>query len=76
MDLCFTSHRYAPLVGGYESQLRLLAENLPEFFNVKVVTFKLTSSPAFERLNHVEVHRVNPKLVFFRVPFSAGYIQS
>jgi len=75
MDVCFTSHRYAPLVGGYENQLKLLAENLSEFFSVKVVTFKLTNSPDFECLNRVEVHRVTPKLVFFRVPFSASYIK-
>jgi len=74
MDLCFTSHRYAPLVGGYENQLKLLAENLSKFFNVKVVTFKLTNSPDCEPLNRVEVHRVTPQLVFFRVPFSASYI--
>jgi glycosyltransferase involved in cell wall biosynthesis len=75
MDVCFTSHRYEPLVGGYENQLKLLAENLSEFFNVRVVTFKLTNSPDFECLNRVEVHRVTPKLVFFRVPFSASYIK-
>jgi glycosyltransferase involved in cell wall biosynthesis len=75
MDICFTSHRYAPLIGGYENQLKLLAENLSKFFNVKVVTFKLTNSPAFESLNRVEVHRVTSQLVFFRVPFSASYIK-
>lgn len=75
MDICFTSHRYPPIVGGYENQLKLLAENLSRFFSVKVVTFKLTNSPAFESSNRVEVHRVNPQLVFFRVPFSAGYIK-
>jgi len=75
MDLCFTSHRYAPLIGGYENQLKLLAENLSKFFNVKVVTFNLTNSPAFESLNRVEVHRVTPQLIFFRVPFSASYIK-
>lgn len=75
MDICFTSHRYAPLVGGYENQLKLLAENLSEFFNVKVVSFKLTNSPAFESSNRVEVYRVTPQLVFFRVPFSVSYIK-
>ena len=75
MDVCFTSHRYAPLVGGYENQLKLLAENLSERFNVKVVTFKFNHAPAFERLNGVEVHRVTPKLVFFRVPLSASYLR-
>jgi glycosyltransferase involved in cell wall biosynthesis len=75
MDVCFTSHRYAPLVGGYENQLKLLAENLSKFFNVKVVTFKLTNSPAFESSNRVEVYRVTPQLVFFRVPFSVSYIR-
>jgi glycosyltransferase involved in cell wall biosynthesis len=75
MDLCFTGHRYTPLVGGYENQLRLLAENLSRFFNVKVVTFKLTNSPAHESLNRVEVYRLTPNLVFFRVPFSTSYIK-
>jgi glycosyltransferase involved in cell wall biosynthesis len=75
MDLCFTSHRYAPLVGGYENQLKLLAENLSKYFNVKVVTFKLINSPDFECLNRVKVYRVTPRLVFYRVPFSANYIK-
>lgn len=75
MNLCFTSHRYAPQVGGYENQIKLLAEKLSRFFPVKVVTFNLTNSPAAESLNNVEVCRVTPQLVFFRVPFSATYVK-
>ena len=75
MNLCFTSHRYAPQVGGYENQIKLLAENLSKFFPVKVVTFNLTNSPAAESLNSVEVCRVTPQLVFFRVPFSVTYLK-
>src|SRR5208283_2096626 len=75
MNVCFTSHRYAPQVGGYENQIKLLAERLSRFFSVKVVTFNLTNSPALESLNNVEVCRVKPQLVFFRVPFSATYIK-
>jgi rhamnosyl/mannosyltransferase len=75
MNLCFTGHRYAPLIGGYENQLKLLAESLSEFFNVKVVTFKFADSPAYECLNSVEIYRVTPRLVFFRVPFSASYLE-
>ena len=75
MNLCFTSHRYAPQVGGYENQIKLLAENLSKFFPVKVVTFNLTNSPAAESINNVEVYRVTPQLVFFRVPFSVSYLK-
>jgi glycosyltransferase involved in cell wall biosynthesis len=76
MDICFTSHRYAPLIGGYENQIKLLAQNLPPSFNVKVVTFKLTESQTFESLNNVEVYRVKPQLTFFRVPISANYLKT
>lgn len=75
MNLCFTSHRYAPQVGGYENQIKLLAEHLSKHFPVKVVTFNLTNSPATETLNNVEVYRVKPQLVFFRVPFSIFYLK-
>lgn len=75
MNICFTCHRYAPLVGGYENQVGLLAENLSQFFNMKVVTFSLGKSPFQESLNGVEVYRVSPQLVFFRVPFSASYLK-
>ncbi|MCL5949134.1 MAG: glycosyltransferase, partial [Candidatus Bathyarchaeota archaeon] len=75
MKLCFTSHRYAPQVGGYENQIKLLAEHLSKYFPVKVVTFNLTSSPAAESINNVEVYRVKPQLVFFRVPFSTVYLK-
>ena len=75
MNLCFTSHRYAPQVGGYENQIKLLAENLSKFFTVRVVTFNLTNNPAAELFNNVEVHRVTPQLVFFRVPFSITYLK-
>ncbi|MGA2385893.1 MAG: glycosyltransferase family 4 protein [Candidatus Bathyarchaeia archaeon] len=75
MILCFTSHRYAPLVGGYDNQIRLLAENLSRFFPVKVVTFNLTGSVAAESIGNVQVYRVKPQLVFFRVPFSAAFLR-
>jgi glycosyltransferase involved in cell wall biosynthesis len=75
VKLCFTSHRYAPQVGGYENQIRLLAENLSKYFPVKVVTFNLTGSPAAESINNVQVYRVKPQLVFFRVPFSTAYLK-
>lgn len=75
MNLCFTSHRYAPQIGGYENQIRLLAENLSKFCSVKVVTFNLTNSPSSESLNNIEVFRVTPQLVFFRVPFSMTYLK-
>jgi rhamnosyl/mannosyltransferase len=75
VNLCFTSHRYAPQVGGYENQIKLLAESLSKFFPVKVVTFNLTNSPAAESINNVEVYRVTPQLVFFRVPFSVTYLK-
>ena len=75
MDICFTSHRYAPLVGGYENQLRLLAENLSESFNVKVVTFQLRANKNFESLSGVEVYRVKPQLTIFRVPFSVDFLK-
>jgi glycosyltransferase involved in cell wall biosynthesis len=75
VNICFTSHRYAPQVGGYENQIKLLAENLSKFFPVKVVTFNLTNSLAEEFINNVEVYRVKPQLVFFRVPFSLSYLK-
>jgi len=75
LNLCFTSHRYAPQVGGYENQIKLLAEHLSKHFPVKVVTFNLTNNPAAESINNVEVYRVKPQLVFFRVPFSAAYLK-
>lgn len=75
MKLCFTSHRYAPLIGGYENQIRLLAENLSKHFPVKVVTFNLTNSKTLESINNVEVYRVKPQLVFFRVPLSINYLK-
>ena len=75
MEICITSHRYAPLSGGYENQIRALAENLSEHFSVKVVTFNLASGPNAESINNVQVYRVKPQLVFFRVPFSTGYVR-
>jgi glycosyltransferase involved in cell wall biosynthesis len=75
LSICFTSHRYAPQVGGYENQIKLLAEHLSKHFPVKVVTFNLTNSPTKESLNSVEVNRVKPQLVFFRVPFSVAYLK-
>ena len=75
MNLCFTSHRYAPTVGGFENQIKLLAEHLSRFFTVKVITFNLTNSLAAESVNDVEVRRVTPQLVFFRVPFSVTYLK-
>ena len=75
MDICFTCHRYAPLVGGYETQVGLLAENLSEFFRMKVLTFRLVKSPNRECCNGVEVHRVSPQLVFFRIPLSFNFLR-
>ena len=75
MDICFTCHRYAPLIGGYETQVGLLAENLSQFFNMKVVTFRLVKSPFRESWNGVEVHRVSPQLVFFRIPLSRYFLR-
>jgi len=75
VDVCFTCHRYAPLVGGYETQLKLLAENLSRFFNVKVLTFKLTKGSSLDVSQHLEVYRVNPQLVVFRVPFSFAFVK-
>ncbi|MDH5634686.1 MAG: glycosyltransferase family 4 protein, partial [Candidatus Bathyarchaeota archaeon] len=75
MDICFTCHRYAPLVGGYETQVGLLAENLSRFFDIKVVTFKLVESPSQESWNGVEVHRVSPQLVFLRIPLSINFLR-
>lgn len=75
MNICLISHRYAPLVGGYENQIKLLAESLSKNFQVKVVTYNLTNSPYSESINNVEVNRVTPQLVFFRVPFSTGYVK-
>lgn len=75
MKICFTSHRYAPQVGGYENQIKQLAEHLSKQFEVQVVTFNLTNSPAEQTINNVQVHRVKPQLVFFRVPFSTSYLK-
>lgn len=75
MEICFASHRYAPMVGGYENQLRLLAENLSESFHVKVVTYNLNHDSSFESLNGVEVYRVKPQLTLFRVPFAIDYLK-
>jgi rhamnosyl/mannosyltransferase len=75
VKLCFTSHRYIPQVGGYENQIKLLAEHLSKHFPVKVVTFNLTNSPAAETINSVQVYRVKPQLIFFRVPFSMSYLK-
>jgi len=75
LKLCFTSHRYSPLIGGYENQIRLLAEQLSKHFPVKVVTFNLTNAKTSESINNVEVCRVKPQLVFFRVPLSIGYLK-
>jgi len=76
VDVCFTCHRYAPLVGGYETQLKLLAEKLSKFFNVKIVTFKLVRSSSFDVLDRIEVYRLKPQMVFFRVPFSFNYLRT
>ncbi len=75
MNICFTSHRYAPLIGGYDNQIRQLAEQVSKHHNVRVITYNLTSSPQTEILNQVEVVRVNPQLVFFRVPLSLSYLR-
>lgn len=75
MNVCFTSHRYAPLVGGYDNQIKLLAEHLSKTFSVKVVTYNLTSSAPSESINNVQVYRVKPQLVFFRVPLSTAYLK-
>jgi rhamnosyl/mannosyltransferase len=40
-----------------------------------VVTFKLTNSPLNETINNVEVYRIKPQLVLFRVPFSVAYLK-
>ena len=76
MEICLACHRYAPMVGGYENQLRLIAENLPLSFKVKVVTFNLNSSPACSTLNGVEVYRVKPQLTLFRVPLASNYLRA
>ena len=75
MDICFTCHRYAPLVGGYETQAGLLAESLSKFFKVQVLTFRLAKSPYRESCNGVEIHRVSPQLVFFRIPLSFNFLR-
>lgn len=75
MNVCFTSHRYSPLIGGYDNQVKLLAERLSKTHSVKVVTFNLTNSPQSESINDVEVYRVTPQLVFYRVPFSFSYLR-
>jgi len=76
MDICFASHRYAPMVGGYENQIRLLAERLSKDFNVKVLTFNLNSNYTHESLNRVEVYRVKPQLTLFRVPLAVDYLSA
>jgi len=75
MNICFTCHRYAPLIGGYETQVGLLAESLPKIFKVQVLTFRLVKSPYRESFNGVEVHRVSPQLVFFRIPLSTNFLR-
>jgi glycosyltransferase involved in cell wall biosynthesis len=75
VNICFTSHRYAPLIGGYDNQIRQLAEQISKYHNVKVVTYNLTNSPTKQTMNNVEVIRVNPQLVFFRVPLSISYLR-
>lgn len=75
MNICFTSHRYAPLIGGYDNQIRQLAEQVSKHHNVRVITYNLTNSPHTEVLNQVEVVRVTPQLVFFRVPISLSYLR-
>jgi glycosyltransferase involved in cell wall biosynthesis len=75
VNICFTSHRYSPLIGGYDNQIKLLAEHISKYHNVKVITYNLTSSPQSELINGVEVIRVKPQLIFFRVPLSIGYLQ-
>jgi glycosyltransferase involved in cell wall biosynthesis len=75
VNICFTSHRYAPLIGGYDNQIRQLAEQISKYHNVKVVTYNLTSSPQTETINQVELIRVKPQLVFFRVPLSVAYLR-
>ncbi len=74
MNICFTSHRYSPLIGGYDNQIKLLAEHVSKYYPVKVVTYNLTCSPQSESINGVEVIRVKPQLVFFRVPLSVRYL--
>jgi glycosyltransferase involved in cell wall biosynthesis len=75
MNICFASHRYAPMVGGYENQIRLIAENLPKNFNVKVVTFNLKGWNSSESINGVEVIRVKPQLTLFRVPLTINFLR-
>jgi glycosyltransferase involved in cell wall biosynthesis len=75
VNICFTSHRYAPLIGGYDNQIKQLAEQISKHHNVKVITYNLTTSPKEETINQVEVTRVNPQLVFFRVPLSLSYLK-
>jgi glycosyltransferase involved in cell wall biosynthesis len=75
VNICFTSHRYAPLIGGYDNQIRQLAEQISKHHNVKVVTYNLTNSPTNQTINNVEVIRVNPQLVFFRVPLSISFLK-
>lgn len=73
MEILFTCHRYSPLIGGYETQVKLLAENLSNSVNVKVITFKLIESSCKDVSDRVEVYRVKPRLVFFRIPFSFAF---
>jgi rhamnosyl/mannosyltransferase len=63
------------LVGGYETQLKLLVDHLSEYFKIKVLTFKLTPSKSFERLGNVSIYRLDPQLVFYRVPFSMDFMR-
>jgi rhamnosyl/mannosyltransferase len=74
MKVLFVCHRYYPSVGGYETQVRLLAENLSKFFQVKVLTFNLARGKSFESRENLEVYRISPNVVLFRVPFSSGFL--
>jgi glycosyltransferase involved in cell wall biosynthesis len=76
MKICFASHRYAPMIGGYENQIRLLAENLPPQFEAKVVTFNMNGWRQTESLNRVQIHRVKPNLTLFRVPLSLDFLST
>ena len=75
VDICFASHRYTPLIGGYDNQIKQLAEQVSKYHNVTVLTYNLTNSSQSELLNEVEIIRVKPQLVFLRVPFSVSYLR-
>jgi rhamnosyl/mannosyltransferase len=74
MKVLFVCHRYHPSIGGYETQLKLLAENLSKFFHVKILTFKLCGGENFEKQENLEIYRVSPKVILFRVPFSPSFM--